>query len=191
LQIAASAVIFGQETTAEANHIYDRLGGPWLTAVRWGGFLLRWAQAPTAADSHRRSGKVTGKWIAIAGALLAAAGVALGAFGAHGLEKQLQSLGREANLAQRMAWFDTGVRYHMYHALALVVVAALARTGASNWHTMAAAAFLLGVALFSGSLYAMTFGEDSWRKLGAVTPLGGLAFLVGWVCVAVAAWRSS
>ncbi len=131
------------------------------------------------------------KWIAILGALLAAAGVALGAFGAHGLEKQLQSLGRDANLAQRMAWFDTGVRYHLYHALALVVVAALAGRSANGWHQTAAAAFLLGVALFSGSLYTMTFAGDAWRKLGAVTPLGGLALLVGWICVAIAAWRQS
>jgi uncharacterized membrane protein YgdD (TMEM256/DUF423 family) len=134
---------------------------------------------------------VTGKWIVVGGALLAAAGVALGAFGAHGLEKQLQLLGREANLSQRVAWFETGVRYHLYHALALVAVAALARTSASGAYQVAAIAFLLGIALFSGSLYAMTFGEDSWRKLGAVTPLGGLAFLVGWVCVAVAAWRAN
>ena len=66
------------------------------------------------------------KWILIAGALLAAAGVALGAFGAHGLEGRLQQLGRGSNVAQRMAWFETGARYHMYHALALVAVAAVA-----------------------------------------------------------------
>lgn len=131
------------------------------------------------------------KWIAVAGALLAAAGVALGAFGSHGLERQLQSLGREANLAQRMGWFETGVRYHMYHALALVAVAALAGRATSPWHQAAAMAFCLGVTLFSGSLYAMTFASDAWRKLGAITPLGGLAFLVGWACVAVASWRSS
>ena len=130
------------------------------------------------------------RWIAIVGALVAAAGVALGAFGAHGLEKQLQSLGRTANLDQRMAWFDTAVRYHMYHALAMVVASALAARGASGWQQAAAAAFLVGVALFSGSLYAMTFGEDSWKWLGRVTPLGGLAFLIGWICVAIAAWRS-
>jgi uncharacterized membrane protein YgdD (TMEM256/DUF423 family) len=131
------------------------------------------------------------KWIAIAGALLAAAGVALGAFGSHGLERQLQTLGRETNLAQRMGWFETGVRYHMYHALALVALAALAGRATSPWHQAAAAAFCLGVALFSGSLYALTFASDAWRKLGAITPLGGLAFLVGWACVAIASWRSS
>jgi uncharacterized membrane protein YgdD (TMEM256/DUF423 family) len=142
-------------------------------------------------SAHPEGRAVSIKWIAIAGALVAAAGVALGAFGAHGLEKQLTASGRTENLGERLAWYDTAVRYHLYHALAVVVVAALAARGASAWHHAAAAALLLGVALFSGSLYAMTFGPDAWRKLGAVTPLGGLAFLVGWLCVAVAAWRSS
>jgi uncharacterized membrane protein YgdD (TMEM256/DUF423 family) len=132
------------------------------------------------------------KWILIAAALVAAAGVALGAFGAHGLEGRLQKLGHGSNVAQRMAWFETGVRYHMYHALALVAVAAIAsRASATTGYSFAAAAFLLGIALFSGSLYAMTFGDDAWRKLGMVTPLGGLAFLVGWIALAVTAWRAS
>jgi uncharacterized membrane protein YgdD (TMEM256/DUF423 family) len=129
------------------------------------------------------------KWILIAGALLAAAGVALGAFGAHGLEGRLQ---QRSNVAQRMAWFETGVRYHMYHALALVAVTAIASRGtSSSGYSFAAAAFILGIALFSGSLYVMTFADDAWKKLGMVTPLGGLAFLVGWVALAVTAWRAS
>jgi len=132
------------------------------------------------------------KSILIAGALLAAAGVALGAFGAHGLEGRLQQMGRGSNVAQRMAWFETGVRYHMYHALAIVAVAALAnRALAGGGYSLAVIAFLVGIGLFSGSLYAMTFASDAWRKLGMVTPLGGLAFLVGWISLAVAAWRSS
>jgi uncharacterized membrane protein YgdD (TMEM256/DUF423 family) len=135
---------------------------------------------------------MTPKAILIVGALLAAAGVALGAFGAHGLEGRLQQLGRASNVTQRMAWFETGVRYHMYHALALVAVAAVASRAASGGgYGFAAAAFIVGIALFSGTLYVMTFADDSWKKLGMVTPLGGLAFLVGWVAVAIAAWRSS
>jgi uncharacterized membrane protein YgdD (TMEM256/DUF423 family) len=133
---------------------------------------------------------VTVRWIALVGALLAAAGVALGAFGAHGLEKQLQQLGREANLGQRTEWFDAAVRYHLYHALALVVTAALAGKLPASWLTAAAASLIAGIALFSGSLYTMTFASDAWRKLGAVTPLGGVAFIAGWLCLAVAAWRS-
>jgi uncharacterized membrane protein YgdD (TMEM256/DUF423 family) len=118
--------------------------------------------------------------------------VALGAFGAHGLEGRLQQLGRGSTAAQRMVWFETGVRYHIYHALALVAVAAVAtRATTGGGYSLAAWAFIVGIALFSGSLYAMTFGDESLRKLGMVTPLGGLAFLVGWVALAVAAWRAS
>jgi uncharacterized membrane protein YgdD (TMEM256/DUF423 family) len=130
-----------------------------------------------------------GKWIAIVGALLAAAGVGLGAFGAHGLEDYLRQLRGEENLAKRVAWFDTAVRYQLYHALGMIAVAALAAGQASGWHRGAAALFVVGILLFSGSLYAMTFAGDEWRKLGMVTPLGGLAFIAGWVLVAVAAWQ--
>jgi uncharacterized membrane protein YgdD (TMEM256/DUF423 family) len=129
---------------------------------------------------------MAGKWIAVVGALLAAAGVGLGAFGAHGLEDQLRQLGHESNLTKRLAWFDTAVRYQLYHALAMVAVAALAAGQVSGLYRTAAGLFVLGIALFSGSLYAMTFAGDAWRKLGMVTPLGGLAFIVGWILVAVA-----
>jgi uncharacterized membrane protein YgdD (TMEM256/DUF423 family) len=134
---------------------------------------------------------MSAKWILIAGALLAAAGVALGAFGAHGLEGRLQQLGRGSNVAQRLAWFETGVRYHMYHALALVALAALAGRASHGGLSLAATAFIVGIVLFSGSLYMMTIGPDIWRKLGMVTPFGGLAFLVGWMALAVSAWRQS
>jgi uncharacterized membrane protein YgdD (TMEM256/DUF423 family) len=132
---------------------------------------------------------MTGRWMAIAGALLAAVGVGLGAFGAHGLEDQLRQLGHEASLTKRLAWFDTAVRYQLYHALGMIVVAALAAGQASGLYRAAAGLFVVGIALFSGSLYAMTFAGDAWKKLGMITPLGGLAFIVGWVLVAVAAWR--
>lgn len=129
------------------------------------------------------------KWIAIAGALFAAAGVGLGAFGAHGLDDQLRRLGHEASLSKRLAWFDTAVQYQLYHALGMLVVAALAAGQATGWHRTAAGLFVAGIALFSGSLYAMTFLGDAWKRLGMITPLGGLAFIVGWVLVAVAVWR--
>lgn len=119
------------------------------------------------------------------GALLAAAGVGLGAFGAHGLEDRLLQLGYEAELQQRLDWFETGVKYQLYHALGIVVIAyaSISRT--------APFAFLVGIGLFSGSLYAMTVLSSDWKMLGAVVPLGGLSFIVGWILVAVAAWRSS
>ncbi|QDT72151.1 DUF423 domain-containing protein [Lacipirellula limnantheis] len=130
------------------------------------------------------------KLIAIVGALLAAAGVGLGAFGAHGLENFLREIGRDADLAKRLAWFETGVKYQLYHALGLVAVAALAATLPGSGFRAATIGFVVGVVLFSGSLYAMTFLGDEWRKLGMITPLGGLAFIVGWIAVAVAAWKS-
>jgi uncharacterized membrane protein YgdD (TMEM256/DUF423 family) len=129
------------------------------------------------------------KWIAITGALLAAAGVGLGAFGAHGLEEYLRQLGREESLAKRIGWFDTAVRYQLYHALGMIVVAALAAGQPSSWHRVSAALFIAGIALFSGSLYTMTFAGDAWRKLGMIAPLGGLAFILGWLTLAAAVWR--
>lgn len=101
--------------------------------------------------------------------------VAAGAFGAHALKQRLTP--------EALAVFETGARYQMYHALALLLVAALAANGrdldASGW------AFLAGIVLFSGSLYALAL--SGVKVLGAVTPLGGVAFLVGW---ALLAWRS-
>ncbi len=123
-------------------------------------------------------------------ALLAAAAVALGAYSAHGLEKHLQSAGYEASLTKRLDWFASGVQYQMYHALALALVGLMA-TGetASGGLRVAAIAFVLGIVLFSGSLYVMTLAPDEWRKLGAVVPLGGLSFIIGWLSLARAAWR--
>lgn len=128
--------------------------------------------------------------IASIGALIAAVGVGLGAFGAHGLEDALRKLGYENDLAKRLAWFETAVRYQLYHALGLVAVAALAAVFAGSGFRAAAIAFLVGIALFSGSLYGMTFLGAEWRKLGMITPLGGLSLIIGWVLVAIAAWRS-
>ncbi len=117
------------------------------------------------------------------GALLAAAGVALGAFGAHGLEARIESLGYVADLPQRLAWYDTGVRYQLYHALGILLVAGLPRSRS------VVILFLLGIVLFSGSLYAMTFLPTEWKKLGAVVPLGGLSFILGWGVLAYQNWR--
>ncbi|AKU98875.1 hypothetical protein AKJ09_05539 [Labilithrix luteola] len=109
--------------------------------------------------------------------------VALGAFGAHGLKARLAPL---ADGVQRLEWWNTGAHYQAIHALALGLVAYLASRSSSTAVTVAAIAFLAGVLLFSGSLYLMTLTGLRW--LGAVTPLGGLAFLVGWASIFVAAW---
>ncbi len=128
------------------------------------------------------------KFILPIGALLAAAAVALGAYSAHGLEKHLLQSGHDESLSQRVAWFETGVRYHMFHALALVIVAVAIGSGDyAAAFRFAAGAFVVGILLFSGSLYAMTLGSDAWRRLGAVVPLGGVAFIVGWLAIAYAA----
>jgi len=128
------------------------------------------------------------KFILPMGALLAAAAVALGAYSAHGLEKHLLQSGHDANFDQRVAWFESGVRYHMFHALALVIVAVGIGSGEyASGFRFAAGAFVVGILLFSGSLYAMTIGPDAWRKLGAVVPLGGVAFIVGWLAIAYTA----
>jgi uncharacterized membrane protein YgdD (TMEM256/DUF423 family) len=130
------------------------------------------------------------RWIAIVGAVLAALGVAKGAFGAHWLEDYLAKLGYAADLEKRVEWFDTAVRYQLYHALGMVVVASLAGRVATGWAQGAAVAFLTGIALFSGSLFVMTFAGEAWRKLGAAVPFGGAAFIVGWLLLAIAAARS-
>ncbi len=127
---------------------------------------------------------MSNRYLVMIGALTAAAGVALGAYGAHGLEDQLLALDYEAELPKRLAWFETGVKYQLFHALGLIVVASLPRT---RW---AGVLFIVGILLFSGSLYAMTFLSADWKKLGAVVPLGGLSFIVGWVLVAFGAGRS-
>ena len=116
----------------------------------------------------------------VIGAVSAFLGVAAGAFGAHGLKSRLS--------AEMLTVFEVGVRYQMYHAFALIVAAwaqtrwpgALVNT--SGW------LFLVGTALFSGSLYLLSFTGLRW--IGAITPLGGVALLAGWLCLAVAAWKA-
>lgn len=118
-------------------------------------------------------------WIVVA-ATLGFLGVAAGAFGAHALE------GRVA--PDLLSAFETGARYHLVHALALAFVGlASARWGDPAW-TVAGWCFTAGVVVFSGSLYTLALSGVRW--LGAVTPLGGVAFLAGWLAVLVAAWRS-
>ena len=116
------------------------------------------------------------------GALFAGLGVALGAFGAHALRDGLDDRAREV--------FETGVRYQMYHALALFGIGTLAAATPlpRRWLNVAALAFCAGILLFSGSLYALALGAPRW--LGAITPLGGTLFMIGWLAVAVAALKA-
>jgi len=119
----------------------------------------------------------TTRWIS-AGALLAALAVALGAFGAHALKERLGG--------DQLAWWHTGVQYHGAHALALVLLGLSAANGRAK--PLAGWLMVAGIALFSGSLYALALGAPRW--LGAITPLGGIAFIAGWVAFARAAWSS-
>jgi uncharacterized membrane protein YgdD (TMEM256/DUF423 family) len=109
------------------------------------------------------------------GALLAFLGVAFGAFGAHALRARLTPAD--------LAIFETGVRYQMYHALALLVVAwAVTRWPEGSVHA-AGWAFLVGVLVFSGSLYVLVLTGLRW--MGAITPLGGILLLLGWALLAL------
>lgn len=113
------------------------------------------------------------------GALNGLVAVAAGAFGAHALKARLD--------ADRLAVWETGARYQMYHALALVAVAWLCERTGARAATAAGWSMTAGIVLFSGSLYALAL--SGVRGLGAVTPLGGLCFLVGWGLAAFSAWR--
>ena len=112
------------------------------------------------------------------GALLGALGVALGAFGAHALKSRLEARGSAST-------WELAVRYHMIHAMAVLVAQLGREPGAShNGATfLASLLFVLGVAMFSGSLYGLALGGPRW--LGPVTPLGGLCLIAGWVVLGV------
>ncbi len=105
--------------------------------------------------------------------------VSLGAFAAHGLKHHIT--------AESLAIWQTSVQYQMYHALALLAVGLLYQTQASKVLKLSGLAFILGSFLFSGSLYALALGAP--KALGAITPLGGLSFLVGWAALVVHALR--
>jgi uncharacterized membrane protein YgdD (TMEM256/DUF423 family) len=102
-------------------------------------------------------------------------GVAIGAFGAHSLAKHF------AAYPEVEPSFKTGVQYHLYHALGLLGVAWASGRWSSGLIPLSGYLFVLGIILFSGSLYALALTRN--RKLGAITPLGGLAFLAGWLCL--------
>jgi uncharacterized membrane protein YgdD (TMEM256/DUF423 family) len=114
------------------------------------------------------------------GAVLAGLSVAFGAFGAHGLRNSLSP--------EDLDIFETGARYQMYHALALLAVAWAYARWEAPLIQVAGWLFVAGLVIFSGSLYALVLTGQRW--LGAVTPIGGLALLAGWVLLAWAAFRA-
>ena len=127
------------------------------------------------------------RWIAI-GAALGAVGVALGAYGAHGLHDLLQEHGFSGDdLTRRLSHFETAVHYQMLHAIALVITGLALEHRPNNSWRFAAWAFLIGIALFSGLLKVLTFAGPSWNWLGAIVPVGGVSMIAGWVALAVGA----
>jgi len=107
--------------------------------------------------------------------------VMIGAFAAHGLKQMLD--------IYSLGLFETAARYQMYHALALLIVAVFSAIPqfSTHWLKFAAIAFILGMILFSGSLYLLALSGIKW--LGAITPLGGIAFILGWLALIIAALK--
>jgi uncharacterized membrane protein YgdD (TMEM256/DUF423 family) len=119
------------------------------------------------------------KTIIMTASILLAFAVAIGAFGAHGLKAHLSE-------AMLQTW-KTGVEYHFYHALGLLLIGVLSVSMQSNLLNWSAIFLFAGIILFSGSLYILAITGIKW--LGAITPLGGISFIVGWVLLAVAVFK--
>ena len=134
------------------------------------GIILYW--------SLKKVGLIVSQVLMALGSVFALLAVAFGAFGAHALRRRLST--------ERMAVYQTGVQYQMYHALALIAAAILSQRagGLAIW---AGWLFILGIVLFSGSLYLLCLTDR--RAFGAITPLGGLAFIGGWALLAVSAFH--
>ena len=122
---------------------------------------------------------MTPRTIFALGALLAALAVAAGAFGAHALQARIPPA--------RLVTFEIGVRYQMYHALALLAVAWAADRWPGAGLSLVAWLFLIGVLIFGGTLYGIALGAPSF--LGAITPVGGVCFVAGWLVLGFRVWR--
>lgn len=116
------------------------------------------------------------KFLFKSGAIVLALGVALGAFGAHGLANVLSE--------EQLSVFNTGVRYHFYHGFGMLIIGILLQLNFNPKLRWAGWAFLIGIFLFSGSVYVLAcrdlLGISSWTWIGAITPFGGLSFIIGW-----------
>lgn len=121
------------------------------------------------------------KFFLISGAIAMALAVALGAFGAHGLKNKLSQ--------EMLAVFETGVQYHFYHGIGLLIVGLLAQympnSAMLEWSGWL---MMFGILIFSGSLYLLAVSNIRW--IGAITPIGGLCFIASWIFLALAVWKS-
>jgi len=121
------------------------------------------------------------KTILILAGILGASAVGIGAFGAHALKNVLEKTGKAEV-------FETGVKYHFWHVLALLAIALLMEKISSTFLQYSAWSFISGILIFSGSLYVLSI--TGYSKLGAITPIGGLAFILGWVFLVLAVIKS-
>ncbi len=126
------------------------------------------------------------KFLQIA-SIVALMAVVLGAFAAHGLQSKISS--------NQITVFQTGVRYQFYHAFGIFITAILMHKSDNIWLKRAAWSFVLGIILFSGSLYLLSCREwlhlTSWKWLGPITPIGGVFFIIGWASLFLASFKSS
>lgn len=120
------------------------------------------------------------KFILVSGCILGFLSVALGAFGAHAFKEVLTA-------SNRLGTYETAVQYQMYHALALVLTGFMALYFPKTDFSWVAFSFLFGTIIFSGSLYILCATGIKW--LGAITPIGGLGFLAGWLLLAIKIWK--
>ena len=121
------------------------------------------------------------KKILVAGAVLMALGVLLGAFGAHALKTRLSP--------EMLGVYTTAVEYHFYHSLGLLLIGLIGYHLQSKWLNWSGILLVSGIILFSGSLYALSI--TGIKVLGVITPIGGLAFVAGWICLAVGLFNTT
>ncbi|MEM7550102.1 MAG: DUF423 domain-containing protein [Bacteroidota bacterium] len=122
------------------------------------------------------------KFFLMSGSLLACLAVGLGAFGAHALKESLVASGR-------LSTYETAVQYHFYHALGILLVYIFMFHNQHNYLTYAGILMVAGVVIFSGSLYTLSITGITW--LGAITPIGGLCFIIAWILVFLTAFKAS
>lgn len=123
----------------------------------------------------------TTKLLLLLGSVNAALVVILGAFGAHALKARVSE--------QMLTVYQTGIQYHFYHALGLLIVAVIAwHLPTSTWLRWSGSLMFAGIILFSGSLYMLALTNIRW--LGAITPIGGTAFILAWICLAIAVFKN-
>ena len=132
----------------------------------------------------------SGKVLLLAGAIFGALGVVIGAFGAHSLPKIIFSADLETDseaisyVAKRVANWETGARYQMYHAIGMMVAGFLCQIVPRKLCVIAGWSFFVGILFFSGALYLLALSNMKW--LGGIAPIGGTAFIVGWISLAIA-----